>query len=186
MLSLLGIGRHTALPEGSGPWSTQSDVRQIGMRVSAMVCGVALVLVAACGKKDAPSTDYTPAVAPPAAATPAAGTGQTHEIQMVQQGANSFKFVPDTMTIKAGDVVVFKGVSGLSHDVSFYPDSIPPGAQAVLNAAIPDRSQDLATAMINDGQSVSISFAGAPVGTYKYYCIPHQPMGMKGMITVTQ
>ena len=158
------------------------------MRVSAIVAGSALILAACGGNKGKTPADTTTAAAPPAApsATTPAGTGVTHEIQMVQQGPNTYRFVPDTLTIKTGDNVVFKGVSGLGHDVAFYPDSIPPGAAAVLNAAIPDKPQDLATAMINDGQSVTVSFAGAPAGVYKFYCIPHQAMGMKGQITVTQ
>lgn len=158
------------------------------MRFPAIVAAGA-VLLAACGggKKNAAAPESnTAAVAPAPTAAAPAGTGVTHVIQMVQQGANSYKFVPDTLTIKTGDAVTFKGVSGLGHDVAFYPDSIPPGAAAVLNAAIPDQPQQLATKMINDGDSVTVSFAGAPAGIYKFYCIPHQQMGMKGQITVTQ
>ena len=53
-------------------------------------------------KAEAPST---------AATTPAAGTGNTVTINLGgdDQRANSFKFDPDNVTIKAGDVVVFKG-----------------------------------------------------------------------------
>ncbi|HEY3934300.1 MAG TPA: plastocyanin/azurin family copper-binding protein [Gemmatimonadales bacterium] len=161
------------------------------MRVPAMAAAAAALLLAACGGSKSGSNDTTNAAAatPPAATPPAAaptGTGVTHEIDMVQEGTNSYKFKPDNITIKQGDVVVFKGVSGLQHDVSFYPDSIPPGAADVLNAAIPNKTQPLSTEMISDGSQVSISFAGAPLGVYKFFCIPHQPMGMHGQLTVTQ
>jgi plastocyanin len=154
------------------------------MRFSAMVAGAAL-LVAACGGSkggDAPKAD-----APSTAATtpPAAGaTGNTVTIEMVQVNPTSFKFVPENVTIKTGDVVVFKGVSGLAHNVAFWSDSIPPAAVPVLTAAMKGGTGDLATEMVNDGSSVSISFAGAPAGTYKFYCIPHLAMGMKGVITI--
>lgn len=154
------------------------------MRVPAIVVGVALLVAACGGEKKVITTDST-SVAPAAAPAAAPATGATHEVQMVTTGPTSFKFVPDNITIKAGDAVVFKGVSGLAHDVAFYPDSIPPGAADVLNKAIADKPQDLATPLIPDGQSVTVSFAGAPVGTYKIYCIPHMAMGMKGTITVT-
>ena len=152
------------------------------MRATAMVAGAALMVAACGGKKDAapPADANTPAAAPTAAAT----TGTSHEIQMVQQGPTSFKFVPENTTIKAGDQVVFKGVSGVAHDVAFIDDSIPAAAKAVLTAAITGGPQDMATAMVNDGQSVTVSFAGAPVGVYHFYCIPHAPMGMRGSITV--
>ncbi len=163
------------------------------MRVPAIVAGMALLL-SACGggsKANSGATPDTTTAAP--AATPAgttaaapAGTGTTHVINMVQKGPNSYAFEPSDLTIKVGDAVEFKGVSGLGHDVAFYPDSIPPGAAAVINAAIQDKPQDLATPMIQDGQSVTVSFAGAPTGTYKFYCIPHQAMGMKGTLTITQ
>lgn len=152
------------------------------MRFSAMVAGAAL-LVAACGGSK--SGEAPKAEAPSAAATtPAAGTGNTVTIEMVTTGANSFKFVPENVTIKAGDLVVFKGVSGLAHDVAFDKDSIPAGAAAVLTAAVKGGPVDMSTEMISDGGSVSVSFAGAPAGKYKMYCIPHLAMGMKGTITV--
>lgn len=162
------------------------------MRVPAIVAGMALLLSACGGGKAKATPDTTTTAAPAAtpagstsAATPA-GTGTTHVINMVQKGPNTYAFEPSDLTIKVGDNVEFKGVSGLGHDVAFYPDSIPAGAAAVLNAAIQDKPQDLATAMINDGQSVTVSFAGAPTGTYRFYCIPHEKMGMKGILTVTQ
>jgi plastocyanin len=155
------------------------------MRVPAIVASAALLLAACGGEKKAVTTDTTtmaPPAAPPAATT---ATGATHEVQMISDGANSFKFVPAELTIKAGDAVTFKSVSGLSHDIAFYKDSIPPGAEAVLNANIQNKPQDLATEMVPEGSSTTVSFAGAPAGTYKYYCIPHMAMNMKGTITVT-
>jgi plastocyanin len=154
------------------------------MRVPAIAAGVALLVAACGGSKKA--TDTVTTVAPTAPPAAASATGNTVEIQMVQQGPNTFKFVPDSVTIKTGDAVVFKGVSGLSHDVSFYKDSIPPGADSVLNANIQNKPQDLSTEMINDGNSTTVSFAGAPAGKYKFYCIPHMAMNMKGTIVVTQ
>src|SRR5450755_744212 len=123
------------------------------MRATAMVAGVALMVAACGGKKDAGADTTTPPAAP--AAAPSA-TGTTHEIQMVTEGPNTFKFVPENTTIKVGDVVVFKSVSGTSHDVAFIEDSIPPGAKAVLTAAITGGPQDMATEMTNEGQSVTV------------------------------
>ena len=155
------------------------------MRVPAIALGVALLVAACGGEKKAGTPAESTAAAPPAAPAAAPATGATHVIQMVAQGTNVFKFIPDNVTIKAGDAVVFKGVSGSAHDVAFVADSIPAGADKILNAAIQDKPQDLATKMISDGDSVVISFAGAPAGVYKFYCIPHMAMNMRGSITVT-
>ena len=146
-----------------------------------MLAAVAVVLVA-CGDKKADTSGDTTltAVTPPASTT----TGTTHEVQMVQEGEN-FKYLPEELTIKAGDIVVFKSVSGGLHNVQFYPDSIPPGAQAVLDAAIPNRQGPVSSELLDAGQQVSISFAGAPAGEYKYFCMPHLAMGMNAKINVT-
>ena len=34
------------------------------------------------------------------------------------------------------------------------------------------------------GDSYVVSFAGAPAGTYRYYCTPHLALGMKAVIEV--
>lgn len=151
------------------------------MRVPAMVAGVAMVL-AACGgaKTDAANPDSATA----AAAAPAA-TGATHVINMVMEGT-TYKFVPADVAIKVGDQVVFKGVSGAAHNIVFVKDSLPAGADAFLAKAITDGTAPLSSKMVVDGDSTVVSFAGAPVGRYPIICLPHQAMGMKGSITVTQ
>ena len=65
--------------------------------------------LAACGggdKSGAAAPDTTTA-----AAAPAPTAGATHVINMVMEGT-AYKFVPADFTIKAGDIVVFKGVVG--------------------------------------------------------------------------
>ncbi len=154
------------------------------MRVPAMLAAAVLVL-AACGDKKADDTaatgDTTGMAAPAPAAAPAA-TGSTHEVQMVQVGTE-FKFLPADLTIKSGDVVVFKSVSGGLHNVQF--DAVPEGAQAILDAAIPNRQGPMSSELLDAGGSVTISFAGAPAGEYAFSCLPHVAMGMKGKLTVT-
>lgn len=149
------------------------------MRVTAMVAGVAMMLVACGGEKAPEATD-----APPAAAEMApAGLGTTHEVQMIQDGME-YKYVPAALTIKAGDTVIFKGISGGLHNVQFYPDSIPTGSAEALDAAITNKQGPLASALVGEGEDITITFAGVLAGQYKYFCLPHQTMGMVGMITV--
>jgi len=141
---------------------------------------VALVL-AACGGEKTETTETTE-VSTTETAAPAT-TGTTHTVEMVQDGA-AFKYVPADLTIKAGDVVVFKSVSGGLHNVQFWADSIPAGADVVIDAAISNKQGPLASALVNVGEEITISFAGAPVGDYRFTCLPHMAMGMHGKITV--
>ena len=41
-----------------------------------------------------------------------------------------------------------------------------------------------ANLILAQGETYTISFAGAPVGQYKFTCLPHMATGMHGSITV--
>ena len=154
------------------------------MQKMTLVAGL-VVLAAACGgEKKAEEQAPAAAVAPPAAAP--ATTGTTYDVNMEFDG-KTYHFVPATLTIKSGDVVNFHNKSGGPHNVAFWGDSIPAGAAAVLTAAMPNQMQPLSGSMLVEQDAVyTISFAGAPVGDYKMYCLPHLAMGMTGLLTVTQ
>jgi plastocyanin len=158
------------------------------MRVTSMLAGLAFVL-AACGggeqKAEDQQTTATPDQAAPAPgdAAPAAG-GTTHDVNMVLEGS-SYKYVPDQLTIKSGDVVRFHNVSGGPHNVSFWADSIPSGAAEALKAGMPDQMAPLEGSLLTEPNAVyTINFAQAPAGEYKYYCLPHLALGMKAKLTV--
>jgi plastocyanin len=151
------------------------------MRMYSAVVGAALVLAACGGGTDEPAAE--PAAAP--APAPAAAVGATHNVNMVLEGS-SYLYVPADLTVRTGDVVVFHNVSGGPHNVQFYPDSIPSGAMAVLNANMPDRMGDLAGPLLVEPNAMyTVSFAGAPAGEYRFMCLPHLAMNMVGKITVT-
>lgn len=175
-------------------------MRNLGRGV---IAGLAFA-TAACGggSKNASgaSTGATTAAAPAAgasatAAAPAGGaaagtatakapTGKTWDVKMVGD-ASGYKYDPSTLTIKEGDAVKFTVVSGPPHNVSFYADSIPTGASAQLNANMPNPMSPLTSPLFNNvGESYTISFAGVPKGTYKFFCTPHQALGMHGQLTV--
>jgi len=124
------------------------------------------------------------AVSLSAQAHPATGAGATVRIQMHQVGSR-YMFEPSNVTIKVGDVLEFVNVNGFPHNVQFEPSKIPAGAADVLNRAMPNRMGPLASPMFTTAnQTYRISFAGAPVGTYDFFCLPHKALGMTGRITV--
>jgi plastocyanin len=103
----------------------------------------------------------------------------------MKQVGSRYMFEPNHFTIKVGDVVEFVNVNGFPHNVQFEPTKIPAGAADVLNRAMPNRMGPLASPMFTTpNQTYRISFAGAPVGTYDFYCLPHRALGMTGQITV--
>lgn len=174
-------------------------MRNLGRGV---IAGVAFLAACGGGTKNADTTS----AAAPAAGQPAAGastaasapaggaatgtgtaqaaTGKTWEVKMVGD-ASGYKFDPATLTIKEGDAVKWTVVSGPPHNVSFYADSIPSGAQAQLGANMPNPMSPLTSPLFNNpGESYTVSFKGVPKGTYKYFCTPHQALGMHATLTV--
>jgi plastocyanin len=120
--------------------------------------------------------------ASPAVAAPITGT--THEVKMLGD-AKGYRFEPAALTIKPGDGVKWIMVSGGPHNVTFWPDSVPSGAPAQLQAAMPNQMSPLTGPLLTQqNETYTISFAGAKTGTYHYYCTPHLALGMKATITV--
>lgn len=159
------------------------------MRVISMVAGLAIVLAACGGEKKAADQGSMTAdsAAAPANAAPAAapaGGGANHDVNMVLNGAK-YEFEPSELTIKTGDQVTFHNKSGGPHNVSFWGDSIPKGADATLKSAMADQMAPLEGPLLTEQDGMyKISFAGAPTGDYKFYCLPHLALGMHGKITV--
>jgi plastocyanin len=114
----------------------------------------------------------------------AAITGKTVSVQMVGD-AKGYRFERATITIKAGDGVKWVNATGGPHNVTFWSDSIPAGAAAVLGKNMPGTTSPLSgPLLVTPNQTYIVSFAGAPAGTYHYYCTPHLALGMIAKITV--
>ena len=153
------------------------------MRVTSLVAGFAL----ACGGEKAANNQAATdtAAAAPAAAAPAA-TGATHDVDMVMDGTQP-KFVPATLTVKAGDVIRFHNKSGGPHSVNFWADSIPANAKTAITVSPSTGGEPLDSDMLTEADGiVTVTLNNAPAGEYKFFCLPHLAMGMKGVLTVQQ
>jgi plastocyanin len=157
----------------------------VTMRMTSMVAGLAVILAACGGEKktqDQPATGDTAGAPAPSAAAAPAGTGKTHDVNMVLDGSK-YKYDPDNLTIGSGDVVRFHNKSGGPHNVAFYEDSIPKGAASAI--AVPDPMAPLSSKLaVAPDEVLEVKFNNAPKGEYKFYCTPHLAMGMKGKLTV--
>jgi plastocyanin len=159
------------------------------MRMTSMVAGLTLVL-AACGgdqkTEEQQGTTAAPEQPAPAANAPAAnapgGTGKTHDVNMVLEGS-SYKYVPDQLTVGSNDLIRYHNKSGGPHNVAFWTDSIPKGAESAITVTEPmaPLSSKLAVA---PNEVIEVKLNNAPKGEYKYYCTPHLALGMKARLTV--
>jgi len=150
----------------------------------------ALALVgAACGGggDEAPATPAADTTAAAVVAPATAPAGTLHEVQMLVTPDGQYVYQPATLFIKVGDRVRWVNVSGGPHNVAFHQSGIPGGAKDFLNATMAGRMGDLIGKLLFEPNAAyEISFVGAPVGTYEYFCTPHEMLGMNAQLTVSR
>ena len=158
------------------------------MRFTLFTTVVAFAIVACGGDKKAAASQAEAATPTPAgvpAAAPAAEAALVVEVKMTGNGTSVAAFEPSKLTIKTGTTVRFINVSGGPHDVAFYADSIPKGGADALKKGMPNPMGDLTGPFLTQpNEKYDVSFAGAPAGVYKGYCLPHVALGMKIAVTV--
>lgn len=159
------------------------------MRFTQFSTLVAFAVVACGGEKKSAASDAEAATPAPTNASAAAATtepaGAVVEVKMTGNGTTAAAFEPAKLTIKTGTTVRFINVSGGPHNVAFYGDSIPKGAAEALKKGMPNPMSDLTGPFVTQpNEKYDVSFAGAPAGLYKGYCMPHVALGMHIAITV--
>jgi len=89
-------------------------------------------------------------------------------------------FSPQTVTIKAGQVVLWRNQSLFAHTVTFDRSA----AGDPNDVVIPVGAEPFASGDIPQGETFAHKFT-VP-GTYRYVCLKHEGQGMTGTIIVTQ
>ena len=90
----------------------------------------------------------------------------------------SHSFEPSTITIHAGDTVLWKNKSLLTHTVTADPDL----ASDRSHVALPAGAQKFDSGKI--GMSGTYAHIFTVPGTYRYVCLPHESKGMLGQVEV--
>lgn len=89
-------------------------------------------------------------------------------------------FEPKTITVKVGDTVVWKNVSDSTHSVT----DVSHLATTAQDASLPSEAKEFNSGLMPPGKEYSHTFT-VP-GTYKYFCIPHEEVGMVGTVIVSK
>lgn len=112
------------------------------------------------------------AVAMPLAATSCEASAEEHIVRVVSDYKNlRMYFQPKSITIEPGDTVTWHNEVKEDHNVLTFPDGYPQGADGFKSPDLKER-----------GQRWSHTFT--VIGTYEYHCLPHLPMGMRGVVIV--
>jgi len=93
---------------------------------------------------------------------------------------NSLKYVPEEVTVRAGQTVVWTNTSSQVHTVTADPALAQDRSHVQLpEGAVPFNSGDIAPGAV-------FRHTFEVPGKYVYFCIPHEAMGMVGRITVQE
>lgn len=96
----------------------------------------------------------------------------------VVEMTDALNYAPSTITIDAGDSIVWRNTSSLVHTVTADPDR----ANDPSHVRLPDGAEPFHSGEIAPGGQYQRRFDVA--GRYRYFCVPHEAAGMVGEIEV--
>ena len=105
-------------------------------------------------------------------------------------GMEHHSFKPADVEVSVGETVVWGNSGSRGHTVTAYDDGIPEGAAYFASGgfeserAARDAWPNGGAGNVAPGETFSHTFE-VP-GTYAYVCIPHEPQGMDGTVTVVE
>jgi plastocyanin len=90
------------------------------------------------------------------------------------------KFLPEKVTIKAGQTIEWINNAQTLHSV----DADPSMVQDPKDVVLPAGAKPFDSGFMGPGAKYDYTFTTP--GTYKYTCVPHEKDGMKGEVQVTK
>jgi plastocyanin len=144
---------------------------------------VALGAVAGCGSAGSASTSSDTSAATAVARVSTgmnglAAAAQSANLTVVKMtGQNTFDAA--TITVPAGTTVTWLNDGTVPQSATFDPSK----ATNKADGAQPQGAQPFDSGLVQPGQSWSHSFTTP--GTYRYFCIPNEGLGMTGTVVVT-
>ncbi len=119
------------------------------------------------------------------------GLAQAQKIREIRLEANTerdtYRFNPDQVTARAGDVLVFRAVRGVPHSVVFESARLSDQAHEALNGAMSRRAGDLSSPLLTvPGSEYRVVVPQLAPATYQFFCLPHRAYDMRGQLRVTK
>jgi plastocyanin len=117
-----------------------------------------------------------------------AGTRPKVQREIILAGDSAhdrYWFTPSRITVKQGDVMVFRVQSGGPHALVLEGAGVSKLDRDAWNRAMPRRVGDLRGPLLVSGQSYSVTVPlSASPGRITLYCLPHRAYDMRVEITV--
>ncbi|HVD03979.1 MAG TPA: plastocyanin/azurin family copper-binding protein [Candidatus Dormibacteraeota bacterium] len=146
-----------------------------------LVATTAALFVAACGTGPIPgqsaNQSSTSTNSSPGGSSSSGCTAASAQTAVTVDATDGLKFVPASVCLKVGGTITWKNTGTIVHTTT---DEASLAANP-SDAAVPTGATGWNNPL-NPGGSFSLKLSVA--GTYKYFCIPHESLGMLGQITV--
>lgn len=91
---------------------------------------------------------------------------------------NTMTYTPDTVRVEVGETVRWENGSAVMHTVTADPEE----AFKDESVTLPDGASTFNSGNMDPGQTFEYTFETP--GTYRYFCIPHEAVGMRGTVIV--
>src|SRR3954465_10682140 len=113
---------------------------------------------------------------------------KVHEIRLESNTErDTYRFNPEQVTARPGDMLVFRAVSGVPHSVVFESSGLSEQAHEALNGAMSRRAGDLSSPLLTlQGAEYRVVVPQLAAGTYQFFCLPHRAYDMRGQLRVTK
>jgi plastocyanin len=113
---------------------------------------------------------------------------KVHEIRLeANTERDTYRFNPEQVTARPGDMLVFRAVSGLPHSIVFESAGLSDQAHEALNGAMSRRAGDLSSPLLTQqGAEYRVVVPQLAPGTYQFFCLPHRAYDMRGELRVTK
>lgn len=106
---------------------------------------------------------------------PAPPAGRLVVVRMVDVSPTEYRFDPSAIVVAAGDTVRFTQTGTMPHNVEFRVTPAGTALGAGKTGPYLTKAGDTYDVVIDD------RFAA---GEHQFVCVPHEPLGMKGTLTV--
>ncbi len=143
-----------------------------------MLAAAAALMVAACGTGPIPGQSGSTTTTSSSGTSSSGGcTAANAQTSVTVEATNALTFVPASVCLKVGGSITWKNTGNLPHTTTDLASLAANPANAELPAGATGWNHAL-----QPGVPFTLKFTVA--GTYKYFCIPHELLGMLGQITV--
>ena len=115
-----------------------------------------------------------------------ASAQELREIRLVADpDAESYRFEPASIEVKAGDVLLFRVVSGAPHNIALEPGGMVEATRQAWNNALPGRTAELSgPLLVRTGMTYRVVVPAVPAGTYRFFCLSHRAYDERGEIVI--